>query len=314
MLRFITFRLLSLIPVLLVISIIVFLILYLIPGDPAMVILGDNASPESIAQIQEQLGLDKPLLNRYFTWIGNIFQGDLGQSYFLNQSVLQAIMEHLGPTLSLAILAEIFAVIIAIPLGIWAASKRNGFADKLLTIFSLFGIAVPGFLLSLVLVFIFAVNWAVLPVAGYFPISEGFFQHLKFLILPAISLSVVQASLIARITRTSMLDVLNEPYIKTAISKGLFSSKILYKHVLRNSFVPILTVIGGSFGTLVAGAAVIETIFNIPGIGQMVVQSVTRRDYPLIQGIILFIAVFYVFINLIVDILYAKIDPRVCIQ
>ncbi|MFJ8235594.1 ABC transporter permease [Ureibacillus sp. NPDC094379] len=311
MLTFIAKRVFTLIPVLFFISVIVFLIIYLIPGDPAKVILGDNATAESVAQLQNDLGLNEPMIKQYFTWITNVFQGDLGQSFFLNQPVLQAIIEHIGPTLSLAILAEIFAVVIAVPFGIWAASHREGFVDKALTAFSLFGIAIPGFLLSLFLVMIFAVMIQIFPVAGYAPLSDGLVEHLKFLILPAISLGVVQASLIARITRSSMLDVLNESYIRTALSKGISEQKILYKHVLRNAFMPILTVIGGSFGTLVAGAAVIETIFNIPGLGQMMVQSVTRRDYPVIQGTILFIAFFYVMINLIVDILYVKIDPRV---
>jgi len=311
MLTFIAKRLFTLIPVLFFISVIVFLIIYLIPGDPAKVILGDNATAESVAKLQNDLGLNEPMLKQYFIWITNVFQGNLGQSYFLNQPVLQAIIEHIGPTLSLAILAEIFAVVIAVPFGIWAASHREGFVDRALTAFSLFGIAIPGFLLSLFLVMVFAVMIQIFPVAGYAPLSDGLIQHLKFLILPAISLGVVQASLIARITRSSMLDVLNEPYIKTALSKGISEQKILYKHVLRNAFMPILTVIGGSFGTLVAGAAVIETIFNIPGLGQMMVQSVTRRDYPVIQGAILFVAFFYVTINLIVDILYVKVDPRV---
>lgn len=304
-------RLLALIPVLLILSIIVFLLIYLIPGDPALVMLGDSASPETVKKLQDELGLNLPLFQQYLQWIGGVMQGDFGQSYFLNQSVSAAIIEHLGPTVSLAVTAEVIALLIAIPFGILAATRRGEYPDKSLTIFSIFGITIPGFLLSMFLVLFFSVYLKWLPVSGYAELNQGLWEHLKYLVLPAISVGVVLASVIARITRASMLEVLNEGYIKTARSKGVVERKIIYKHVLRNALIPILTVIGGTFGTLVAGAAVVETIFNIPGLGQMLVNSVTRRDYPVIQGIVLFIAFIYVMVNLIVDLLYAVVDPRV---
>lgn len=304
-------RLLALVPVLLILSVIVFLLIYLIPGDPALVMLGDSADPATVEKLQEEMGLNLPLLQQYLHWIGGVLQGDFGQSYFLGESVTSAILEHLMPTLSLAVLAQLVALLIAIPFGIWAATRRGEYPDKALTAFSIFGITIPGFLLSMFLVLFFSVYLKWLPVSGYAELNRGLWEHVKYLILPAISVGVVLASVIARITRSSMLEVLNEGYIKTARSKGVVERKIVYKHVLRNALIPILTVIGGTFGTLVAGAAVVETIFNIPGLGQMLVNSVTRRDYPVIQGIVLFIAFIYVVVNLIVDLLYAVVDPRV---
>jgi peptide/nickel transport system permease protein len=308
---FVVKRMLALIPVLFILSIIVFLLIYLIPGDPALVMLGDSADPAMVEQLQEEMGLNLPLFQQYLHWIGGVLQGDFGQSYFLNESVISAILEHLKPTLSLAVLAQVIALLIAIPFGIWGATRRGEYPDKALTVFSIFGITIPGFLLSMFLVLFFSVYLKWLPVSGYAELNQGLWEHLKYLILPAISIGVVLASVIARITRSSMLEVLNEGYIKTARSKGVIERKIIYKHVLRNALIPILTVIGGTFGTLVAGAAVVETIFNIPGLGQMLVNSVTRRDYPVIQGIVLFIAFIYVMVNLIVDLLYAVVDPRV---
>ncbi|CQR55621.1 ABC transporter permease [Paenibacillus riograndensis] len=304
-------RILTIIPVVLVLSVIVFLIIYLIPGDPAAVMLGDGTNPETVAALRTQLGLDLPLLQQYTRWIGQALTGDLGDSFFMKQSVVQALREHLGPTLSLALLAEVIALAVAIPLGIRAAVKRGEAADKMLTGFTLFGITVPGFVLSMFTVLLFSVQLKWLPVSGYKPLSAGLWTHLKYLLLPALSLGVVQAAVLARVTRSAVLEVLGENYIKTALSKGMSDRMIVYKHVLRNALIPILTVIGGSFGTLIAGAAVIETIFNIPGMGQMLVNSVQRRDYTVIQGIILFVAVTYVLVNLIVDLLYAAVDPRI---
>lgn len=308
---YITRRLLAMIPVLFVLSVIVFLIIYLIPGDPAAVMLGDGASPETIEALREQMGLNLPLLPQYLRWIGHTLQGELGDSFFMRQPVRTALAEHLGPTFSLAVLAEIIAIVIAVPFGVRAASRRGELADKALTGFSLFGITVPGFVLSMFTVLLFSVQLKWLPVSGYKPLSDGLITHLKYLILPALSLGIVQAALLARVTRSSMLEVLNEGFVKTALAKGVSEQGIVYRHVLRNALLPILTVIGGSFGALLAGAAVIESIFNIPGMGQLLVNSVQRRDYAVIQGVILFVAFAYVMVNLVVDLLCTIVDPRV---
>jgi peptide/nickel transport system permease protein len=289
----------------------VFIIIHLTPGDPASVILGEEASEESRAELREELGLNLPIHQQYFDWILGVLRGDLGDSFFMQQPVTQAILEHLGPTLSLTILAQITAIIIALPLGIMAAKRRGTFTDQSFMALSLLGISIPSFLLGLFLIIILAVNLQWLPVAGYQPLSTGLFNHLKFLIMPAIALGTMQAALIARMTRSSMLETINTNFIKTARAKGLHERKVIYKHALRNSFIPILTVIGQTFGMLIAGAAVTETVFNIPGIGQLIMNSVERRDYAVIQGTVLFITVSYVFINLVVDLMYGIIDPRV---
>lgn len=304
-------RLVSLIPVLLVVAVIVFLIIHMTPGDPASVMLGPDASPKEVAELRDQLGLNLPLYQQFFSWFAGVLQGDLGYSFFMSESVLHAFISHLGPTFSLAVLAQVFAIVLAIPLGVIAARKRGSVVDQSFMGFSLIGISVPSFLLGLFLILLFAVHLRWLPVAGYKPLSEGLGLHIKYLILPAIALGMMQAALIARMTRSSMLDILNANFIKTARSKGVKERMIVYKHALRNAFIPILTIIGQTFGTLVAGAAVVETVFNIPGIGQLVVNSVERRDFAVIQGTILLVAISYVTINLIIDLLYGAIDPRV---
>ncbi|MBM7714063.1 ABC transporter permease [Siminovitchia sp. FSL H7-0308] len=304
-------RLLSLIPVLMIVSVVVFLLIHITPGDPAAVILGPDASPAEVAELREQLGLNLPLYEQFAKWLLGIIQGDLGYSYFMDESVLQAFMLHLGPTFSLAVMAQLFAVILAIPLGVIAARKRGTIIDQTFMGFSLMGISVPSFLLGLFLILFFAVKLKILPVAGYKPVSDGLFQHVRYLLLPTIALGSMQAALIARMTRSTMLDILNANYIKTARSKGVKEIIIVYKHALKNAFIPILTVIGQTFGTLIAGAAVVETVFNIPGIGQLIVNSVERRDFAVIQGSVLLIAISYVAINLVIDLLYSVIDPRV---
>lgn len=287
------------------------MIIHLTPGDPASVMLGEEATEEDKSILREKLGLNLPLYQQYFIWIWGVIQGDFGTSYFMKMPVLTAILEHLGPTVSLAILAQFCAVIVAIPLGIMAANRRGTFADQSFMGVTLIGLAIPNFLLGLLLIIILAVNLQWLPVAGYKPLSAGLWNHLKFLIMPAIALGTAQAALIARMTRASMLEALSANYVKTARSKGLRERVVIYKHTLRNAFIPILTVLGQTFGTLIAGAVVTETVFNIPGIGQLIINSVERRDYAVIQGTILFITVSYVMINLIVDLLYGVVDPRV---
>lgn len=304
-------RMLSIIPVLIIVSIIVFTLIHLIPGDPARAILGQEASIQQIENLREELGLNQPIVTQYFDWVVGILQGDLGTSYFSNKPVTEIIFQYIGATLSLAIYAQILAVVIAIPLGILAARYKGSIIDQFLTSASLFGISIPSFLSGLLLVLVFGVFFKWLPVAGYKPLDHGVIEHIKYLTLPAISLGLLQAALITRMTRSSMLEILGQNFIRTAKAKGAKQQRIIYLHALRNAFIPILTVIGQSFASLVAGAAVVETIFNIPGIGQLIINSVTRRDYSVIQGIVLFITVSYVFINLIIDVLYSIVDPRV---
>lgn len=311
MIRYVIKRFLSLIPVLLVVSVVIFGIIHITPGDPATVILGDEASPEQIQALREQLGLNQPIHIQYASWITDVMRGDLGTSYFMREPVSDAIFNHLKPTASLALFAIIISIIIAIPIGIAAANRQGTLTDQTMMGFALLGMSVPSFLLGLLLIILVGVKLGWLPVAGYQPLSAGLWNHLKYLILPAISLGSIQAALIARMTRTSMLEVLNMNYIKTARAKGVKDRIIVYKHALRNAFLPILTVIGQTFGTLVAGAVVTETIFNIPGIGQLIINSVERRDYSVIQGVVLFVTFSYVFINLFIDLLYGFIDPRV---
>jgi peptide/nickel transport system permease protein len=304
-------RILSLIPVLLVVAVVVFFIIHLTPGDPAAVILGPDATVQEVEKLREELGFNLPIYEQFFIWISNVLQGDLGWSIYMDKPVISAFLENLVPTLSLAILAQIIAILIAIPMGIIAASRRGTFIDQTVMIFSLLGISIPNFLLALLLVLLFAVNLALLPVAGFQPLSNGLWLHIKYLILPAFALGAIQAALIARVTRSSMLDVLTANYIKTAYSKGVKEKVVIFKHALKNAFIPILTVIGQTFGQLIAGAVVIETVFNIPGIGQLILNAIMRRDFEVIQGTILLVALSYVVINLIVDLLYGFIDPRV---
>ncbi|SEC44651.1 ABC transporter permease [Paenibacillus sp. GP183] len=304
-------RILSLIPVLLTVAFVVFFIIHLTPGDPAAVILGSDANPGDIEKLREKLGLNLPLYEQFFVWFIGLFRGDLGTSVFIKQPVLKIFMDHLGPTLSLSILAQGISILIAIPMGIIAAKKRGTIVDQSIMVFSLLGIAIPSFLLALLFAMLFAVKLHWFPVAGYKPLNAGLVNHLKYLILPAVSLGLIQSAIIARMTRASMLDILNLNYIKTARAKGVKEILITYKHALRNAFIPILTVLGQTFGMLVAGSIITETIFNIPGLGQLIITSITQRDYQVLQGTVLLIALAYVLINLIVDLLYGVVDPRV---
>lgn len=304
-------RILGLIPVLLVVAVTVFFIIHLTPGDPAAVILGPQATADEVAQLRSAMGLDVPIYQQFIRYFARIMQGDLGNSIFMHKPVLEAFMDNLGPTLSLAIMAQSIAVVISIPLGLLAASRRGTKTDQTIMIFSMLGISLPNFLLALLLVLLFAVKLAWFPVAGFQPLSHGLINHIRYLVLPAVALGSIQAALITRVTRTSMLDVLSANYIKTAYAKGVVQRRVIFKHALRNAFIPILTVIGQSFGQLMAGAVVTETVFNIPGLGQLIVNAITRRDFEVIQGSVLLIAVIYVLINLSVDLLYGLIDPRV---
>lgn len=304
-------RILSLIPVLFVVSVMVFLIIHITPGDPAAVILGSEATPDEVEELRESLGLNEPLIIQYFAWIGGIVKGDLGFSIFMDQPVTNLIFEYIQPTMSLALLALALAIIISIPFGIQAAKKQGTMVDQSFMGATLLGLSIPNFLLGLFLIIIFAVQLNWLPASGYKSLSAGVGEHIKYLIMPAIALGAALTAQIARMTRASMVEVLNLNYIKTAKAKGLTDQKVVYKHALRNAFIPVLTVIGQTIGILIAGAVVTEAVFNIPGIGTLIINSIERRDYQVVQGTVLFITVVYVFINLIVDLLYGVIDPRV---
>ena len=311
MLSYVLKRILSLIPVLFVVSVVIFLVIYLIPGGPATALLGLEASAEQIEQLNTELGFNRPFLVQYADWLSGVFHGDWGESFFLQQPVLDCIAQYFGPTLSLAILAQIFAVILSIPLGILAAYYRGSAVDLATVSVSLLGIAVPGFLLSMFLMLFFGVFLQLLPVAGYAPLSQGLWEHLRYLILPALSLGLVQAAYITRMTRSAVLDVLYSNFIRTARAKGLRESAVVFRYALKNAGPTILTVIGQSFGGLVTGTIVTETIFNIPGLGMLTMTSINRRDVFVIQGVVLFVTLIYVLVNLVVDILYGLMDPRI---
>jgi peptide/nickel transport system permease protein len=311
MARYILMRILSLLPVLAVVAVVDFVIIHLTPGDPAAIILGSNATDMDLAKLREQLGLNLPIYVQFGRWLWGVVQGNLGWSIFMDMPVTLAIWQHLGPTVSLTIMAEIIAIVMAIPLGVMAAANRGTWVDQSFMTLALLGISIPSFWIGLNFILLFAVELNWLPAAGYQPLASGLFNHLKYLIMPAISLGIMQGALIARMTRSSLLEVLNENYIRTAEAKGLNRWIVIYKHALRNAFIPILTVIGLTFAVLIGGAVVTETVFNIPGIGKLIVTSVLRRDYAVIQGTILMTAAAYVLINLMIDLLYAWIDPRV---
>lgn len=310
MLTYILKRILSLIPVMFVVSCVAFLVVYLIPGGPATALLGMEATPDQIQALNAELGFDRSFFAQYADWFGNILQGDWGTSYFLHQSVLEAIGEYFGPTLSLAILAQIISLILSVPLGILAAYRRGTVLDVAAVSVSLLGAALPGFLLSMFLMLFFGVYHQWFPVAGYASLSEGFLEHLKYLFVPALSLGIVQAAYITRMTRSSLLDVLYKNFICTARAKGLKESKVILKYAFKNASPVILTAIGQSFGSLITGTIVTETLFNIPGLGMLTISSINRRDVFVIQGVVLFVTLLYVLVNLAVDILYGFVDPR----
>jgi peptide/nickel transport system permease protein len=307
-------RLWSLIPVMFVVATLVFFLVHLTPGDPASVILGPDAPQESIAELRARLGLDKPLPVQFVRWFGQVLQGDLGESIFLRRPVTQAIFERIEPTLLLAGLSTLFAVVIGIPTGVLAAVYRNTWLDRVFMSISVFGVSMPNFWLALNLIFIFALMLSFLPVSGYVPLREDPLLTLRFLLLPSFSLGFPQSALIARMTRGSMLDVLSQDYVKTARAKGLSEQLVIYKHALKNTMITVITVIGIVLAITLSGSVVIETIFGLPGIGRLIINSVLRRDYPVIQGAVLCIAASYVLVNLIIDLLYVYLDPRIKYQ
>ncbi len=309
--RFIAKRIISVIPVLIIVSIVIFSLIHLVPGDPATAMLGDLATEEDIAALRIRMGLDKPLIEQYFIWIGNVFHGDFGMSVVNNETVGSLIISHIRPTISLAIYALVIAAVIAIPLGMIASRKKGSAIDHVVSVISLAGISLPSFLLGLFLMLLFSVKFRIFPVSGYKEISEGFLEHIRSLTLPAIALGFMNAALMMRMTRASMLEVLGSDYIKMAKAKGVKEFSLLTKHAFKNTLVTLITIFGQSIVQALSGAAVVESLFAVPGLGQLMVNSIGRRDYYVIQAIVLLIAVINVVINMIIDILYGFVDPRV---
>jgi peptide/nickel transport system permease protein len=304
-------RVLAAIPVMLVVALFVFLLLRLSPGDPAAIIAGDMATPQQLAAIRANLGLDQPLYQQFFVWIGQLLHGDFSTSLMAHTPVLTMIGQRLEPTLSLALVAIIFTILISVPLGVLAAWKHGSWIDNLVMSASVLGFSIPVFVIGYLLATLFAIELRWLPVQGFTSITKGVWPFAERIILPALTLSSVYIALVARMTRASVLEVLGEDYIRTARAKGLAEIHVLFRHALRNSMIPILTVIGTGFALMISGVVVTESVFNIPGLGRLIVDAVLARDYPVIQGMILLTSGVYVIINLLIDLSYALSDPRI---
>jgi peptide/nickel transport system permease protein len=311
MLAYVVRRILATIPVMAVVALFVFSLLYIAPGDPAAVIAGDQASPADVERIRQGLGLDQPFLVRFGGWVWQILHGDLGISIFTNLPVTQLIGQRLEPTLALTLTTMFVTILFSVPLGVVAAWKVGTWIDRSVMIFAVLGFSLPSFVLAYILILVFSVKLDLLPVQGYTSIRAGFVPFIQHLVLPSLALGMIFGALIARITRTSMLEVLSQDYIRTAQAKGLSNDKVLIRHALKNAAVPIATVIGIGVALLISGVIVTETVFAIPGIGRLTVDAILRRDYPIIQGVILLFSAAYVLVNLAVDISYTLLDPRV---
>ncbi|WP_199773039.1 ABC transporter permease [Ensifer adhaerens] len=311
MLRYIFQRLMGMIVVMAIVVTIVFVIVRVTPGDPAAVMLGPEATQEDIAALRTRLGLDQSLGLQYVYYIGQLLQGDLGQSIFLNQPVTSALAERAEPTFFLTLFSIVIACAIALPIGIYAAYRRGSFVDQAATTLAMLAASIPSFWLGLILIQVLAVRLGWFPVSGYGGPGSSFADRMYHLTLPAIALGVVSSALILRFTRASMLDVLGDDFIRTARAKGLGERRVVMKHALKNALIPILTIIGLTAAVLISGAVVTETVFGLPGVGNLVVSAVLRRDYPVIQGALLVIAALYVLINFAIDMLYLLVDPRV---
>jgi len=307
-------RLIALVPVALVVATVGFVLIHLAPGDPASIIAGPDASADDVRRIERQLGLDEPLPVQLVHWYGQLLRGDLGRSIFLRKPVTEAIVDRIEPTLLLTVLATLIAVAIGVPSGVLSARYHNSVTDQTFMVLALVGISVPNFLLGLLFVLCFGVWLGWFPVAGYSPLEYGWLKTLRSLVMPAFALGLVQSALVARIARSSMLDVLREQFIVAGRAKGLGEGMVVYKHAFRNALIPTVTIIGISFAILLSGAVVVETVFNIPGLGRLIISAVLRRDYPVIQGVVLCIAGVSMLVNLVVDLSYLVIDPRVKYQ
>jgi peptide/nickel transport system permease protein len=304
-------RVISTIPVMAVVALFVFSLLYIAPGDPAAIIAGDQATPADVERIRQSLGLDRPFLVQFGDWLWRLLHGDIGTSIFTNLPVSTMIAQRIEPTLSLMVITLFLAVSVAVPMGVVAAWQAGGWIDRLIMAFAVLGFSVPVFVVGYLLAFVFALQLNWLPVQGYTPLSEGIGPWLENLILPAIALGCVYIALIARITRATMLEVLQQDYIRTARAKGVGQLGVLFLHALKNASVPIVTVIGIGIALLIGGAVVTESVFAIPGLGRLTVDAILRRDYPVIQGVVLLFSFVYVLINLMIDLVYTVLDPRI---
>ena len=310
MLSYIARRILATIPVVSVVAVFAFLLLR-IGGDPAAIIAGDSATTQQVAEIRMRLGLERPIVEQFVIWIGRVVRGDFGESFFFKKQVAELIRERLEPTAALAVCTLILAVLIAVPLGVLAAAKRGTWIDRGVMGFSVLGFSVPVFVIGYALIYLFAIELAWLPVQGYQHLAEGFWGFLERLILPSVTLAVIYVALIARITRTSVLEVMGTDHVRTARAKGLGEGAVLLRHVLRNAAVTIVTVIGLGVALLIGGVVVTESVYGIPGLGRLTVDAVLARDYPTVQAVILLFSVAYVLINLLVDLTYTFLDPRI---
>jgi peptide/nickel transport system permease protein len=303
-------RLLALVPMLLALSTVSFALVHVIPGDPALVMMGGEGTAQAVEELRHQLGLDRPLHVRYLEWLGQIARGDLGQSLYNKTRVSEELVWRMPTTLALVSLALLFSVAIGIPAGLLSAALRNSSIDHAARLLTLVGLSLPSFWLGLMLIIFFSLWLDLLPIVGYEPITRGFWKAIPYLILPSLALGARFAALLTRFTRSSMLEILGQDYVRTAWAKGLQDRVVLMRHALRNALIPIVTVIGIEVGILLGGSAVIETVFVLPGVGQLVVRSLYNRDLPVIQGLILYVAVVYILVNLVVDLAYTYLDPR----
>jgi peptide/nickel transport system permease protein len=307
-------RILTLVPTLVAASILVFMFIHLIPGDPAAVLLGDTATPEEIAALTHEMGLDRPIWQQYIAWFSNVLKGDLGESLFFKTPVLTVIADGAETSILLALMTMFWIVLLGIPIGIWSATHHGTWIDQLTSGLAMLFASIPTFWLGLYLILIFAVGLGWFPSSGFPSLSDGGLSNLRYLLLPSLTLAAPNAALIVRLVRASMLDVSREDHVRTARAKGLSPAKVAIKHVFRNSLIAVTAAFGFTFAALISEAVVTETVFSLPGIGRLVVQSILRRDYPVIQGVILVIVVLYMVVNLLVDLAYARLDPRVSLQ
>lgn len=311
MIGYISRRLLASIPVILLVGVITFSMLQLAPGDPAVLMAGEEASPEDVEKLRHALGLDKPFLVQFGLWAGRLLRGDLGTSIFSKHSITSLMAPRLQPTLSLAFIAITLSILLGVPMGVIAAWKARSVLDSGVMLFAVLGFSIPVFWLGFLFIWGFAVNIRIFPAVGFVPISDGIIPYLRSLTLPALANAIPFSALVARMTRSTMLEVLSEDYIRTARAKGLSETVVQIRHALRNASIPIVTVVGLVFAALVAGAVVTETVFAIPGLGRLVVDAVVRRDFPIVQAMLMVVAVAYIFVNLMVDVVYAYLDPRI---
>ncbi len=304
-------RLLLMAPVAFLVTIAVFMLIHLTPGDPALILLGEDRTPQAIAAIHQQLGLDKPLHEQYVAWMGRIVHGDLGRSVSTHQPVTIAIGERLPATLELGAVALLWSLLVAIPLGTIAAVRRGSFADHLATGITVGGVSIPNFFIGIVLIFVLSVTLRIFPFGGYVPFSSDWFENLRHVVLPAITLGTAGAAINMRFTRSSMIEVLNQDFIRTARAKGASWQRVVFIHALRNALIPVITIVGLQIGGIIEGAVVTESVFTWPGVGRLAVESIFNRDYTVVQGIVLAAAFSFMFANLLVDLAYAWLDPRI---